>query len=140
MSRTRSLSLIALAAVTALAACSDSSATSPVSPSSPTLAKSGTTSGGGGGGGSTGAPSIPVVPSFTARIDSIGIVPTGVYYGTPSEWTVGGYIFEGNYFTHLKALAGPLVVGACVSVTFSEPEPGHRVASEIKSEQSSKCP
>jgi hypothetical protein len=104
--------------------------------------------GGAGGGGSTspdsstsstGSSGIPVAPSFTARIDSIGVVPTAMYYGTPSQWTIGGYVFEANYLTHLKATNGPLVVGACVSVTFSTTYTGAYLASEIKSELPSRC-
>jgi hypothetical protein len=142
--RARSL-FVALSAAAFLAACADTASTAPDLGAS--FAKSGTATGGGGstgGGSSTPTPSTspaggpPVAPSFTARIDSIGIVPTGVYYGTPSQWTVGGYSFEGNYFTHLKAINGPLVVGACVSVTFSE-SGGLYIASEIKSVAATKC-
>ncbi len=139
----------AVAAAAFLAACADTSSTAP-DLGGASFAKSGTAPSGGGGsagGGSTGggnstpsapAGSPPVAPSYTARIDSIGKVPTGVYYGTPSQWTVGGYNFEGNYFTHLKALNGPLVAGACVSVTFYE-SGSQYIASEIKSVAASKC-
>lgn len=128
-------------------ACSDQTGTAP-DLAGPSFAKSGTAPSGGGSksgggkstGGSTGGTvsGPPVAPSYTAHIDAIGIVPTSVYYGTPSEWTIGGYKFEGNYFTHLKALAGPLKVGACVSVTFYEGASGY-VASEIKTVAESKC-
>ncbi len=138
-------------------ACSDETGTAP-DLAGPSFAKSGTAPSGGGstGGGSTGGGSKsttggstggstggtvsgpPVVPSYTAHIDAIGVVPTSQYYGTPSEWTIGGYKFEGNFFTHLKAVNGPLKVGACVSVTFYEGANGY-VASEIKSVAESKC-
>jgi hypothetical protein len=119
-------------------------------PNAPRLAKSGTAasggSGGGGGGGGIDAPTNspgqsgpPVAPSFTARIDSIGVVPTALYYGSPSEWTIGGYLFEANSLTHLRTTNGPLVVGACVSVTFSQTYTGAYLASEIRSEAPSKC-
>ena len=62
-----------------------------------------------------------------------------MYYGTPSTWTIGGYVFEANYLTHLKTPEGPLVVGACVSVTFSNTVTGAYMASEIKTELQSKC-
>jgi hypothetical protein len=140
------------AAAVLAAACSDVS--NPLSaPDTPSFAKSGTApSGGGGGGGggggkvstdsSTNSPAspsgIPIAPSYTARIDSIGVVPTAMYYGTPSTWTIGGYVFQASYLTHLKPLNGPLVVGACVSVTFTEYD-GVYNTSEIKTEQQSKC-
>lgn len=132
-------------------ACANDSSTAP-DLAGPSFAKSGTAPSGGGstsGGGKTGGGSStggstgtvsgpPVAPSYTAHIDAIGIVPTTVYYGTPSEWTIGGYKFEGNYFTHLKPINGTLVVGRCVSVTFYDGPNGY-VASEIKSVDESKC-
>lgn len=146
--------LFAAASLAVLGACADSATAPDVS--APAFAKSGSApSGGGGGGGksgggktgggSTGGGSTgtvsgpPVAPSFSGIINAIGVVPTTVYYGTPSEWTIGGYVFEGNFFTHLKMPNGPLVVGACVSVTFSDDGAGHYIASEIKSQLASKC-
>jgi hypothetical protein len=143
----------AIAAAAFLAACAETSTAPDLGGAS--FAKSGTApsggSGGGSGGGSKGGGSTgggggsttptggpPVAPSYTARINSIGKVPTGVYYGTPSQWTIGGYIFEGNYFTHLKPINGALVVGACVSVTFYESGTQY-IASEIKTQVASKC-
>ena len=149
----RIASLATALAVLGAAACSNDGPTAAPTPSAPSFSKSGTApsggsggGGGGGGGGSvdtstnsspTGGP--PVAPSYTAKIDSIGEVPTLMYYGTPSVWKIGGYIFESNYLTHLKALEGPLVVGACVSVTFSNSVTGAYLASEIKTELASKC-
>ena len=140
----RIASLAAAVAVLGAAACSNDGPTAAPAPSAPSLAKSGTAPSGGGGGGGGGSSSgtqsgPPVAPSYTAKIDSIGEVPTLMYYGTPSVWKIGGYIFESNYLTHLKALAGPLVVGACVSVTFSNSITGAYIASEIKTESPSKC-
>ena len=144
----RFLALAATIALATAAGCSNDGPTSPAA-NHAQLSKSGTApSGGSGGGGSTAPDSstgstssagIPVAPSFTARIDSIGVVPTAMYYGTPSQWTIGGYIFEANSLTHLKAANGPLVVGACVSVTFSTTWTGAYLASEIKSETPSRC-
>ena len=144
-SLSRIVSLAAAVAFVGAAACSSEGPTSVPSPSAPSFAKSGTASsgggGGGGGGGSTSpAPnSPPVAPSYTARIDSIGEVPALLYYGTPSVWKIGGYIFESNSLTHLKPINGSLVVGACVSVTFSNSVTGAYVASEIKTELQSMC-
>ncbi len=138
--RTRVL-FSAIAMTSILAACSDVAATGP-DVSAPSFAKSGTAVGGSSATGSTttttSTSSSPMAPSYSARITSIGLVPTGLYYGTPSQWTVGGFVFEGNYFTHLKPVAGPLVVGACVAVTFSEAN-GIRYASELKTVDASKC-
>lgn len=140
--------LFAAASFAVLGACADSATAPDVG--APAFAKSGSAPSGGGGGksagggktggGSTGTVSgPPVAPSFSGIINAIGVVPTTVYYGTPSEWTIGGYVFEGNFFTHLKMPNGPLVVGACVSVTFSDDGAGHYIASEIKSQLASKC-
>lgn len=154
MTRSRLTALFALAAAGTLAAACSDVAGPAVRPTAPSLAKSGTApSGGGTGGGKNGGGRVdsstkstpsapngpPVAPSYTARIDSIGVVPTAMYYGTPSVWKIGGYIFESGYLTHLKPLAGPLVVGACVSVTFSTTVTGAYFASEIKTELASKC-
>jgi len=144
MKTTRFTQLALGAAAVLAAACSDLS--NPlVGPTAASFSKSGTAPSGGSSktDTTTKSPSpspsgIPVAPSYTARLDSIGVIPTAVYYGTPSTWTIGGYTFQGSYVTHLKTLNGPLVVGACVSVTFTEFD-GVYNASEIKSEQASKC-
>ncbi|AHG92965.1 hypothetical protein J421_5430 (plasmid) [Gemmatirosa kalamazoonensis] len=140
----RLLSLTAAVALVGATACSNDGPAAPAL-GAPSLSKSGTAASGGSGGGGGGDNSTsttsgpPVAPSYTARIDSIGVVPTAMYYGTPSEWTIGGYRFEANSLTHLKAPEGPLVVGACVSVTFSVTYTGAYLASEIKTEQQSRC-
>jgi hypothetical protein len=151
MNRIRFSAVLALAATTSvLAACSDTS--SPTQIDAPSFSKSGTAPSGGDrvrvdtskststdNSTSTGSTSkVPVGPTYTARIDSIGKIPTAMYYGTPSEWTIGGYIFHADYNTHLKATAGPLVVGACVSVDFMEYD-GLYHASELKTVDQSKC-
>ena len=156
ISASRIASLAAAVAFVGVAACSNDGPSAPT-PGAPLLSKSGTApsggGGGGGGGGKNGGGSVdsstspsksapngpPVAPSYSARIDSIGEVPTAMYYGTPAVWKIGGYIFESGYLTHLKPLAGPLVVGACVSVTFSTTITGAYFASEIKTELASKC-
>lgn len=150
MNRTRFTQVALSAAAVLAAACADVSSPNVLAPTSASFAKSGTAASGGGGGGGGGTVSTdpttnspatsgpPVAPSYTAHIDSIGVVPTAVYYGTPSQWTVGGYTFQANYLTHLKATAGPLVVGACVAVTFSETD-GIYNASELKTVDQSKC-
>ena len=117
--KTTRFSQLALGAAAVLAAaCSDLS--NPLmTPSTASFSKSGTAPSGGSSKTDTttkptsSSPSgIPVAPSYTARIDSIGVIPTAVYYGTPSTWTIGGYTFQGSYVTHLKTLNGPLEVGA----------------------------
>jgi hypothetical protein len=152
ISASRIASLATAIAFVGVTACSNDGPAAPT-PSAPLLAKSGTAPSGGSGGGKNGGGTVdsstspsksapngpPVAPSYTARIDSIGEVPTAMYYGTPSVWKIGGYIFESGYLTHLKPLAGPLVVGACVSVTFSTSTTGAYLASEIKTEAASKC-
>jgi hypothetical protein len=143
--------LAAALAFLGAAACSNDSPTG-ISTDAPLFSKSGTAPSGGGGGGGGGSSSSsdsstnsptqagpPVAPSYTARIDSIGVVPTAYYYGTPSEWTIGGYIFEANTLTHLKPTAGPLVVGACVSVDFYVTVTGAYMATEMKTVAQSKC-
>lgn len=144
----RIVSLAAAVALIGAAACANDGPTAAPSPRAPSFAKSGTAPSGGSSGGaidtststSSSSPSgPPVAPSFDARIDSIGAVPTAMYYGTPSVWKIGGYIFESNYLTHLKPATGPLVVGACVAVTFSQSYTGAYVASEIKTQDVSKC-
>jgi hypothetical protein len=141
-------------ALAAVAACSSERLTS-AAPHGPSLAKSGTVaSGGGSSGGNTGgggsttpsspsSPSSPsgppVAPSYTARIDSISNVPTALYYGQPSSWIVGGYLFQANSATHLKAAAGPLVVGACATVSFYDDGLGGYIMTELKTVDPSKC-
>ncbi len=136
----------AIASSALLTACSsdDQSPTAPQSAAA--FAKSGTApSGGGSGGGSTGGSSTggatvgpPVAPSYTARITKIGKVPAGFYYGTPSEWEVGGYAFKSVFVSNFKPVNGPIVVGACVSVTFYDADPD-RILTELKTQVSSKC-
>lgn len=141
-----------LTAASLLTACSqDSSVTQPTL----TAAFQGgsATGGGGGGGGGAGGGSVggggnstptpvtagpPVAPTYVARINAIGVVPAGLYYGTPSDWTVGGYVFKSAYLSSFKPVNGPIVVGACVSVTFVESE-GVYWMSELKTLQSGKC-
>jgi hypothetical protein len=160
ISASRIASLAAAVAFVGVTACSNDGPSAPT-PGAALFAKSGTApsggSGGGGGGGGGGgksgggsggagvdnpgtAPSgPPVAPSYTARIDSIGTVPTTYYYGSPSVWKIGGYIFEANTLTHLKPLNGPFVVGACVSVTFSNSITGAYLASEMTTEPTTAC-
>lgn len=147
------LRLLLATAVTAglVAACSDNS--NVTAPSDAVFAKSGTApSGGGGGGGGGGGkkstdttknstPSVggvPVAPDYNGRITKIGVVPPGFYYGTPSDWEVGGYAFKSAFVTSYKPVYGPIVVGACVSVTFYEAAP-ERIMTEMKVQDPSKC-
>lgn len=128
-----------------VAACSTESP-SPLSPDV-FLAKSGTSTGGGGGGGggtdtsTTTSPTSgpPVAPSYIAKITKMGVVPGGFYYGSPTDWEIGGYHFAAGYVTNYKAVNGPIALGACVSVTFYD-IPGDRFMTELKTLSSSKCP
>ena len=139
--RTRVL-FAAIASSALLAACSsdDQSPTAPQSAAA--FAKSGTVSSGGGTGGSssTGGSTVgpPVAPSYTARITKIGEVPAGFYYGTPSDWEVGGYAFKSVFVSNFKPVNGPIVVGACVTITFYDAAPD-RILTELKTQVSSKC-
>ncbi len=150
----RSVRLAALAAVAGglLTACADQS---PITaPGTASFAKSGTapsggggTSGGGSGGGSTtpstpSTPStvggLPVAPTYVGYITTMGVVPTGFYYGVPSGWQVSGYPFSAVYTTSYKPVNGPIVLGACVSVSFYM-NGEERVMQEMKTLDPSKC-
>lgn len=151
MSRRVSVLAASLVVCAALAACSSDTA-SPIAPDV-LFAKSGTAPSGGGGtgGGSTGGGSSstdstgtavqagpPVAPSYTAKITKMGVVPTGFYYGAPSDWEVGGYHFAAGYATNYKPVNGPIVLGACVVITFYD-TPGDRFMTEMKTLSASKC-
>lgn len=142
------LTIGALASCIALAACSND-ARSPLAPADVLLAKSGTApsggsggGGGGGGGGGSTTPSTPngppVAPSYTAKITKMGVVPGGFYYGSPTDWEVGGYHFAAGYVTNYKPVNGPIVLGACVSVTFYDIT-DDRFMTELKTQDPSKC-
>ena len=141
------LTTASLALCVVVAACSNDSP-APLAPDV-LLAKSGSApsgggGGGGGGGGSTDStgttnPSLPpVAPSYTAKITKMGVVPSGFYYGSPTDWEVGGYHFAAGYATNYKPVNGPIVLGACVSVTFYD-IPGDRFMTEMKTLAPSKC-
>lgn len=140
----------AMIAASMLAACSQDAPMSPA-PASAAFAKSGTSTSGGGGtsGGTvkdttTKSPTptttggAPVAPSYTARVDVVGKVPAGLYYGTPSDFTVGGYVFKAQFTTSYKIVNGPIVVGACVTVNFYDLD-GVYMMQEMKTVDQSKC-
>lgn len=138
-----------IACSAALAACSND-VQGPLAPTNALLAKSGTAPSGGGsskgGGGksstdssSTNPSGPPVAPSYTAKITKMGVVPGGFYYGSPTDWEVGGYHFDAGYVTEYKPVNGPIVLGACVSVTFYDQADGDRYMTEMKTLAASKC-
>lgn len=143
----RSLSLV-LVAGAAMAACSEQS--SVTAPGSASFAKSGTAPSGGGSGGGSSTPTDtatksptpiggePIAPTYIGYITTMGVVPAGFYYGTPSGWQVNGYPFSSVYTTNYKPVNGAITLGACVTINFYM-NGTERVMQEMKTLDPSKC-
>jgi hypothetical protein len=145
----RVVSLVVVAGVV-MTACSEQS--SITAPGSANFAKSGTTQSGGGSGGgnttptdtATAAPTTsptgePIAPTYTGKITTMGVVPAGFYYGSPSGWEVNGWAFASGFLTSYKPANGPIVLGACVTVSFNGTG-ADRFMTEMKTVSASKCP
>lgn len=150
----RSLRFVAAAAIVGgvLAACADQSPMT--APSSASFAKSGTAPSGGGSGGGGGGSTTPtdttksatptpiggepIAPTYIGYITTMGVVPAGFYYGTPSGWQVNGYPFAAVYTTSYKPVNGAITLGACVSINFYM-SGTERVMQEMKTLDPSKC-
>jgi hypothetical protein len=124
------------AALVTLAACTDNSSTGPTaSPSMKVVAAAGANSGGANSSGG----SVSTQPSFVGHVDSSGVIPSGFYYGGPSNWWVGGRVFQSVLLTRFKPLAGPIVVGACVTVSYNTGTDGIDYFTDMKSELEAVC-
>ena len=128
----RSMQRVAAFAVLAVMAACANDATGP-EPTPAVALKGGV--GGGGGGGSVGS----VTPSFTGKVDSMGVIPLGFYYGNPTQWWIGGRRFQSLTTSRFKPLAGPIVVGACVNVSYTTGADGVDYFSDLKSEVMAAC-
>ncbi len=122
--------ILAVTTIVTLAACSAEGTTAPVAPSGSVALKGGTATGGG---------SSSVFPSLTGKVDSIGVIPLGFYYGNPSLWVVGGTPFQSQFLSRFKLTNGTIGLGTCVTVSYNPGSDGVNYINDMKSELQATC-
>jgi hypothetical protein len=122
--------ILAVTTIVTLAACSAEGTTAPLGQSASVALKGGT---------ATGGSTVAGLPSFVGRVDSIGVIPLGFYYGNPSLWVVNGRSFTSQFLTRYRLLNGTIGLGTCVTVSYNPAADGIDYIDDMKSELQSTC-